>query len=191
MNVSLLQFLSLVLGFGLWAALGFFGKVPLDPLIALLQMGLGGLITHMLKGAAAVQASAPPGPASGQAGFASLRLLTVIAAIALGLSIAGCTTTTAAVARGYMTSAEAGVQAFDDNTIEANVKLLCWSPYGAVVRHPEKQVGIQALCGSLANTSTLDANQLQLLMNVMSASGVKLQSVPAAAPPAPAASGAK
>jgi hypothetical protein len=84
MNVSLLQFLSLVLGFGLWAALGFFGKVPLDPLIALLQMGLGGLITHMLKGAAAVQSSAPPGPTTGQAGFASLRLLTVIAAIAWG-----------------------------------------------------------------------------------------------------------
>lgn len=175
MPANLMQFLALVLGFGLWAALGFFGKVPLDPLIALLQMGLGGLITHMLKD---VGASAVSGA---QAGFARLRLLSIVAAVCVGLSLAGCTTTTASMYTGLYTQAKAGVQVFDDNSLTTMRDLLCAQPYAAIQRHPEAQPGIVALCGPLAGGSALDAGQLAMLMSLLQQSGVKLQAAPAAA----------
>lgn len=191
MSTDLMKFIAAIVMYVAWGALVYLGKTDVGAFVGFTMAALGAILGHSSATVSRAVPAAVDVKQVGQGGFARPMLLALIAVIA-GLSLlAGCTTTTASVARGYMTSADAGVQAFDDNAIEATVRLLCWSPYGAVVRHPEKQVGIQALCGSLANTSTLDANQLQLLMNVMGASGVKLQSIPAAAAPASAASGAK
>jgi hypothetical protein len=85
MTPILYQFIGLIAGFLLWAFLGYMGKVPLEPLIALLQMALGGLITHMLK---EMGASAAP---KAEAGFASVRMMITLVAVALGLSmLSGC-----------------------------------------------------------------------------------------------------
>ncbi len=97
------KLLMLVLGFGLWAALGYVGKVPLDPLIALLQMGLGGLITTMLQGSPAPLPAAPV-PATAQAGFSTTVFLTMLAACAMFLalaSLAGCASLTDAGHAAY------------------------------------------------------------------------------------------
>jgi hypothetical protein len=195
MTALMLKFLALLLGFALWAALAYLKMVPVEPLVALLQMGLGGLVTHMLQdsGAPAVSAFAPATPAapvapSGQGGFASVRLLSTVAVIALGLSmLGGCTTTTGSMYAGLATQAEAGIKVFDDNSLATVRTVLCAQPYSAIQRHPELQPGIQAMCGPLANSSSLDAGQLAMLMNILQSSGVKLQAQPAAA----AASGAK
>jgi hypothetical protein len=88
---NLTKFLALVLGFALWAALGYLKMVPLDPLIALLQMGLGGLITHMLQGADAAPEPAKAAPPA-QAGFVHLRLLSALALLTLGVALSGCAT---------------------------------------------------------------------------------------------------
>jgi hypothetical protein len=112
------------------------------------------------------------------------RIIFVLCALAL----AGCTTTTASMYRGYMTQAEAGVKTWDDNTIATVRDLMCAQPYSAILRHPELQPMILAGCGPMANISSLDANQLATLMSVMQGAGFKLQAAPA---PAAAASGAK
>lgn len=112
MNVTLMKFIALILGFALWAALGYLGKVPLDPLIALLQMGLGGLITHMLQdpGAPAPQVTTgPPADTKAQGGFASIRLLTVVLALALVAACStGCASLTQAGNTGYSIEPTAG-----------------------------------------------------------------------------------
>jgi hypothetical protein len=96
----------------------------------------------------------PPGQ---QTGFVSLRMMAVIAAVALGLSmLGGCTTTTGAMYRGYATEAKAGIQTWDDNSLATMHDLLCAQPYSAIQRHPEFQPGVVALCGPLVNTASLD-----------------------------------
>jgi hypothetical protein len=106
------------------------------------------------------------------------RIILILAAVAAAI-LAGCTTTTASMYKGYTSEAVAGVKMWDDNTLATVQTVLCAQPYSAIQRHPEMQPGVQALCGPLANTSSLDANQLQLLMNMLGASGIKLQSAPA------------
>lgn len=194
MNSNLMKFLMLVLGFALWGALGYFGKVPLDPLIALLQMGLGGLITHMLQagGDATVPSApaAPAAPSNPQSGFANIRFLVLMAfftLVAAALS-AGCTTTTASMYSGLYTQAKAGVQVFDDNTLHTARDIICAQPYSAIQRNTDLQPGVQVLCGPLANATSLDAGQLQLLMSVV---GKAQAAGLLATPPAPAASSAK
>lgn len=197
MNSTLMKFAALVLGFGLWAALGYLGKVPLDPLIALLQMGLGGLVTHMLQdkdapaapvvltAAQFAQMPAPPIPPGPQTGFASVRMMSALAAIALGLAMfSGCTTTTASLYRGYATDAKAGIQTWDDNAIATIKDVFCAQPYSAIQRHPEIQPGVSALCGQLASGSSIDPAQAQRLLDIAKQLGVT-------ATPAAAASGAK
>lgn len=185
MTAPLLKFLALVLGFAMWGALGYFGKVPLDPLIALLQMGLGGLITHMLQADAAGAMPAAPSPAvpaapPAVAGRSLWAYPMLLAALAFCLAmLGGCTTTTASVYRGYTSEAVAGVKMWDDNTLATLQTVLCAQPYSAIQRHPELQPGVQSLCGPLANSSSLDANQLAMLMQLLNASGVKLQAAPA------------
>jgi hypothetical protein len=174
------KLLALVLGFVLWAALGYLGKVPLDPLIALLQMGLGGLITHMLQGGSQAPATpaAPVAPA-GQAGRSLLELLIVIAMGVVLFVAAGCTTTTASMYSGLYTQAKAGVQVFDDNTLSTMRDLVCAQPYSAIQRHPELQPGIVALCGPLVNTASLDPGQVASMLSIAKQLG--LTAPPAAA----------
>jgi hypothetical protein len=185
-----LKLMALILGFALWAALGYLGKVPLDPLIALLQMGLGGLITHMLQGGSsqAVATSRDPVAPSGQAGRSLLELLIAIAVGVVLFAAAGCSTQLASMYKGAAAQTKAGIEMFDDNTMTTMRDLLCAQPYSAIQRHPEMQAAIQQLCGPLANATSLDAGQLQLLMNVVGkAQAAGLLATPAAA----AASGAK
>jgi uncharacterized protein YceK len=119
-----------------------------------------------------------------------VRLLAVVGSIALGLAVmSGCTTTTASVARGYAGQVEAGIQMWDDNAIAGLQKVFCAQPYSAIQRHPEIQPGAIALCGSLANTTALDPNQVQLMLNIAKQLGYPGAGVPA--PSASAASGAK
>lgn len=193
---TLLKFAALVLGFSLWAALGYVGKVPLDPLIALLQMGLGGLITHMLQAggdsapASAPAASAPPAVAPGQGGFAHLRFLILMAFFALlAAALSACTTTTASVYSGLYTQAKAGVQVFDDNTLGTMRDLVCAQPYSAIQRHPEMQPGIVALCGPMVNTASLDPGQVASMLAIAKQLGLTSSFVAPA--PAAAASSAK
>jgi hypothetical protein len=96
-----------------------------------------------------------------QSGFASPRLLALIAAVALIAGcVSGCTTTTGAMYRGYATEAKAGIQTWDDNSLATMHDLLCAQPYSAIQRHPELQPGIVALCGPLVNTASLDPTQV-------------------------------
>jgi hypothetical protein len=96
MNPLMLQLLALILGFVLWAGLVYLKFTPAEPLIALLQMGLGGLITHMLKGVGAASVAKEEG------GFASVRMLVIVASIALGLSmLGGCASLTEAGHNSY------------------------------------------------------------------------------------------
>jgi hypothetical protein len=124
------------------------------------------------------------GPADkGQGGFASIRLLTMMAAIALGLSLlAGCTTTTASIYSGLYTQAKTGVQVFDDNTLSTMKDLVCAQPYSAIQRHPELQPGIVALCGPMSNTASLDPAQVMQMLSIAKQLGL----VPASAAAAPA-----
>lgn len=108
-----------------------------------------------------------------------MKRIILLSALCALAALVGCTTTTASMYRGYTSEAVAGVKMWDDNTLATVQTVLCAQPYSAIQRHPEMQPGVQALCGPLANASSLDANQLQLLMNIMSASGIKLQSAPA------------
>jgi hypothetical protein len=173
-NASILKYqvLMLVLGFGLWAGLGILGKVPLDPLIALMQMGLGGLITMMLKGG-----SAAPGAPAGQGGFVSVRLLIVLASIALGLSLAGCTTTM----RAYEAAAYNEIKSADDNTLAVLKVAFCGQPLSAFLRNSEMIPGAKALCLPGGNASDpnalLEAGKQPITINVTmpaaAASGTK------------------
>lgn len=92
----LLKYLAGAVGLALWAWLAFLKLTPVEPLVDLLKMGVGGLIVHMLQGGSAPFVSGAPStaaapPAGGQSGFIGLRLLAVIASIALGLAmLAGC-----------------------------------------------------------------------------------------------------
>jgi hypothetical protein len=101
----------------------------------------------------------------------------------LGLLIAGCTTTTASVFKGYSTQAEAGIKVWDDNTLDTLQKVLCAQPYSAIQRHPELQVGIVSLCGPLTNTASIDPAQVQLMLNVVKQ--INAAPLPAAAGSAP------
>jgi hypothetical protein len=147
---------------------------------------------HMNGQAGGSQASATPAApavAPGQGGFIAWSMMWLLLPIALGAALlSGCTTTTASMYAGLATQAKAGIQVFDDNTLATMHDLLCAQPYSAIQRHPEMQAGIQQLCGPLANASSLDAGQLQLLMSVV---GKAQAAGLLAAPPAAAASGSK
>jgi hypothetical protein len=122
---------------------------------------------------------------AGQVGFASVRMMSALAAIALGLAMfSGCTTTTASMYRGYATDAKAGIQTWDDNAIATIKDVFCAQPYSAIQRHPEIQPGVSALCGQLASGSSIDPAQAQMLLNIAKQLGVT-------AAPAQAASAAK
>jgi hypothetical protein len=166
-NTTMLKFLALFLGFALWAALGFFCKVPLDPLIALLQMGLGGLVAHMLQdaGAAPVQTTAPPA-AGQQGGFALVRLLAIVAAIAVGLALAGCSTTM----RAYEAAAYNEIKSADDNTLSVLKVAFCGQPLSAFLRNSDMIPGAKALClpgGNASDPSALlDAGKQPITINL-------------------------
>lgn len=113
------------------------------------------------------------------------RILFALSLLAL---VAGCTTTTASMYSGLYTQAKAGVMVFDDNAIKTARDILCAQPYSAIQRNADVQPGVQALCGPLGNSSSLDAGQLSLLMSLLGKAGV---GVTAVAIPAPAASSAK
>jgi hypothetical protein len=193
---SNLELILYSLGFAilLCALLGVSYYPPKDggaTLTGWLYTALGTLSGHMLgnvKGrGAADDAVAPPVP-SAQAGVGLLPLLVLLVPIAFGLALSGCTTTTASMYSGLYTQAKAGVQVFDDNTLHTARDIICAQPYSAIQRNADLQAGIQVLCGPLANASSLDAGQLQLLMNVVGkAQAAGLLATPAAA----AASGAK
>jgi hypothetical protein len=155
----------------------------LNAIIAQVQVLMGGVVGyHVGTGAGqpgvafAPSAAAPP---AAQAGFASVRLLIALAALALGLSLAGCTTTTASLYSGIYTQAKAGVQVFDDNTLATMTDLLCAQPYAAIQRHPEKQAGIAALCGSMASGSALDPGQVMQMLSIAKQLGLVPAPVPA------------
>lgn len=109
------------------------------------------------------------------------RIILAISVLALA-ALAGCTTTTASMYRGYMTDAAAGIKTWDDNAITTVQAVLCAQPYSAIQRHPEIQAGVIALCGGMANVAALDPNQVQLMLNIYKQLG---------SPAVPAASAAK
>jgi hypothetical protein len=162
-------------------------------LVAWLFTALGTLSGHMLGNAkgkqSAADAVAPPAVPAGQGGFAALPFLAGIVPIALLIALmTGCTTTTGSMYAGLATQAKAGIQVFDDNTLHTARDIICAQPYSAIQRNADMQAGIQTLCGPLANASSLDAGQLQLLMSVVGkAQAAGLLATPAAA----AASAAK
>lgn len=164
------------------------GKTMINWIINALML-LGGHVLTILPSSfsTSVQASAslvPPAQA-GRTLWVYPLFLAFVAGLALMLG--GCTTTTGAMYAGLTTQAEAGIKVFDDNTLATVKTVLCAQPYSAIQRHPEIQPGVLALCGPMANISSLDANQLATLMSVMQTAGFKLQAAPSAA----AASGAK
>jgi hypothetical protein len=128
------------------------------------------------------QAPATPAPA-GQGGFVAWSMLWILLPIALGAALlSGCTTTTASMYSGLYTQAKAGVQVFDDNSLKTMRDILCAQPYSAIQRHPEMQAGVVVLCGPLANTASLNAEQLALLAGLYKQLG--LQPAAVALPPA-------
>jgi hypothetical protein len=178
-----LQFLSLVLGFALWAALGILKFVPLDPLIALLQMGLGGLITHMLKGGPAAP-SAPPAP-SAQGGFSSPALLVLLAVGAMALT--GCAGFGAfqQALVGYEGAAYSGLKQINDNKLNVTTAALCeGTSVGAAIRNPQSIALLKAACtnGSNDPNSLFDGKQQPITINL---------TVPAVSPAVPASGAAK
>jgi hypothetical protein len=98
-------------------------------------------------------------------------LLMLLPLLALSL-LTGCTTTTSAIYAGLETQAKAGIVMANDNAITTARDFLCGQPYSAVQRHPEIQAAIASLCGPLANASSLDPNQLALLMNILKSAGI-------------------
>lgn len=161
----------------------------LNAIIAQVQVLMGGVVGyHVGTGASQPGAAFAPlvvAPPAAQAGFASVRLLIVLASIATGLSIAGCTTTTASMYSGIYTQAKAGVQVFDDNTLVTMKDLVCAQPYSAIQRHPELQAGIVTLCGPMANTASIDPAQVMQMLAIAKQLGL------APGAPAAAASGTK
>lgn len=106
----------------------------------------------------------------------------LVALALIASCLTGCTTTTASMYTGLAAQAESGIKLFDDNTLHTVQTVLCGQPYAAIQRHPELQPGVIALCGGLANASSLDANQLTMLMQVLGGAGLRLQAAPAATP---------
>lgn len=154
-------------------------------------LGVHGAATGSAPLSTLVQTPAPapaiaiPGQTGRSLWAYPMLLLTVVLA---GLSLlAGCTTTTASVYSGLYTQAKAGVQVFDDNTLNTASDILCAQPYAAIQRHPEKQPGIVTLCGPMSNTASLDPAQVMQMLSIAKQLGL----VPAAVPAASAASGAK
>lgn len=188
MSTDLMKFIAAIVMYVAWGTLAFLGKTDIGPFVGFTMAALGAILGHS---SATVSRAVPASLDTKQVGRAHPVLLAIVAtAIGLALlSMSGCTTTTASAYQGLYTQAKAGVMVFDDNALKTARDLLCAQPYSSIQRNSDMQAGIVTLCGPMANISSLDANQLQLLMNVMSASGVKLQSVPAA--PAPAASSSK
>jgi hypothetical protein len=145
MSPLTLQLLALVLGFVLWAGLVYLKFTPAEPLIALLQMGIGGLITHMLKALGERSASANP-----QAGFASVRIMIMVASIALGLSLlSGCASLTNAGHVAYtveMNPTGCSVTVADGKEYKnRNIVLDCHKAQFAVTEEESKAFKGQAL----------------------------------------------
>jgi hypothetical protein len=165
------------------------GQVTGMCMSALVGLGVSHLGSSDAPAGSAQGAPAAPVAPAGQAGRSLWGYPVLLVVIALGAALlTGCTTTTASMYAGLATQAKAGIQVFDDNTLATMHDLLCAQPYSAIQRHPEMQAGIQQLCGPLANASSLDAGQLQLLMSVVG----KAQAAGLLATPAtPAASGSK
>jgi hypothetical protein len=157
-----------------------------EPLLAF-TLTCSGLITLIagahLASSSAAPAAPPVAPAQGGY-FGGLPYLAVLVPIALlaALFLPGCTTTTASMYSGLYTQAKAGVQVFDDNSLKTMKDILCAQPYSAIQRHPEMQAGVVVLCGPLANTATLNAEQLALLAGLYKQLG--LQPTAVALPPA-------
>jgi hypothetical protein len=84
----------------------------LNAIIAQVQVLMGGVVGyHVGTGAGQPGAAVAPSstaPPAAQAGFASVRLLIVLASIALGLSLAGCASLTDAGHAGYSVEPTAG-----------------------------------------------------------------------------------
>lgn len=134
---------------------------------ALVSLGLFHAATNGLGGGSG------PGGNGGR-----IRLWMMGALAGTGLLLAACTTTTASMYSGLYTQAKAGVQVFDDNTLKTMRDMLCAQPYSSIQRHPEYQAGIVILCGPLANTASLNAEQLALLAGLYTQLGLR----PTAAP---------
>lgn len=179
----------------LWAAFVFMKMASPDALLDFIKVTLGAIVGHWSGSSQAASRLVPAAvdvKQVGQGGFARPMLLALIAVIT-GLSVlAGCTTTTASAYQGLYTQAKAGVMVFDDNALKTARDIICAQPYSSIQRNADMQAGILVLCGPLANVSSLDANQLQLLLNVMKSAGISVAPAAAAAPaPASAASAAK
>jgi hypothetical protein len=114
-------------------------------------------------GALGIHGMATGGSGSAQGGFASVRLLAVIAAIALGLSLlGGC-----AAVKGYEAIAQDGVKQANDNALQVWAVAGCAMPYSAILRNPQVIPALQTLCTSGQGDPT------KLLAPAAAASGAK------------------
>lgn len=180
MSTDLMKFLAAVAMYAAWGYLVSLGKTDVGPFVGFTMTALGMILGHA---SASVTRAVPGGVDVKQGGFARPVMLAIISVVVGLFMLAGCTTTTASIARGYEAQAKAGVQLFDDNQLMLLKDSLCWQPYGAVQRHPEMQPAIVSLCGALANGTTIDPAQAQRLIDIARQLGVTAA--------APAASGAK
>lgn len=64
MSANTMKFIAGLVGLGVWTAFAVLKMTPVDPLIDLLKMGLGGLIVLLLKDASQ-GSSTPPAPTPG------------------------------------------------------------------------------------------------------------------------------
>jgi hypothetical protein len=94
----ILKFIAGLVALALWAWLAYLKMTPLDPLIDLLKMGLGGLVVHMLQdpGMPAVgqlvSATSTAPPTNVQSGHASPALLGIAAFLMVAICLGACTT---------------------------------------------------------------------------------------------------
>lgn len=105
MNSNLMKFIAGMIGLGVWVWMAVIKLTPVEPLIDLLKVALGGLVTHMLttnEPPRRVSLRAPPAAAA-QAGFASVRVLALLAlGTGLLLALSGCASLTQAGNTAYV-----------------------------------------------------------------------------------------
>lgn len=124
-----------------------------------MAMGTIGLVLRDM------QPSTPKPPVDTQSGRAQVGMLVAIAAAALALS--GCASFQQALG-GYQTAAVTGLQAANDNIIQAWSTAACATPFSAAVRNPQIIPALKVLC----LPSGAEANPASLLDSVSTVKGI-------------------
>lgn len=131
-----MKFIAGILGLVIWSWLAYLKMTPIEPLIDLLKMGLGGLIVHMLQndGATPAVASFAPTPAAAPAAQSGRSLWfypALVAVVALGAMLSGCSTAMVA----YESAAYEQAKAVADNHVRITTAMICATPIDAAIRN--------------------------------------------------------